>query len=206
MKKDSTTYTILFTFVVCVFFVFFLALANNLTKDRVAANRRVAERSAVLRALGIPYDSPAQIDSLYDSQITTFKTPKGEDIYRSEKDGRPRYAMPFAGPGLWGTITGFVAFDSRVERIIGLEIVSQNETPGLGGRIDEAWFKDQFKNERIGGAGIRVRQGTGKGDADPDNGEVDMVTGASRTSQSIETIVNDRIAAIRSVRDAGGLK
>jgi len=205
MKKDSTAYTVIFSFVVCVFFVFFLALANDLTKDRVASNRRLAERSAVLRALGVPFADKTEVDSVYERELQTFDSTVGK-VYRSVKDGRPRYAVNFSGAGLWGTISGVIAFDSTVDRIIGLEIVSHNETPGLGGRIDEPWFKDQFKNERLSAAGVRVRQGTGKGDADPDNGEVDMVTGASRTSQSIETIVNAQIAAFRGVRDAGGLK
>ena len=42
MKRDSMAYTVGFTFVVCAFFVFFLALANELIKERVAANRLLA--------------------------------------------------------------------------------------------------------------------------------------------------------------------
>ena len=204
MKKDGMAYTVLFTFVVCIAFVFFLALANELTKDKVAANRRLAERSAVLSALGFEA-VPDQVDALYEKNVRTVDSP-ASPLYAATVDGQARFAKNFSGAGLWGTITGVLAVDSGVERIIGLRIISHNETPGLGGRIDEGWFKDQFAGERIGADGIRVRQGSGKGDGDPDNSEVDSVTGASRTSESMQSIVNKEIADFRTVQAAGGLK
>ena len=205
MNKDSPLYTILFTFFICVFFVFFLALASELTKDRVAANRRFAERSAVLRALGIPVETAEKVDSTYEASVAR-STSGSSELFRATVGGSARFAKRFSGSALWGTVTGVIAVDADVERITGLEIVSHNETPGLGGRIDEPWFKDQFRGERIGAAGIVVRQGSGKGDSDKENGELDAVTGASRTSGSMEKIVNAEIAALRAVRDAGGLK
>ncbi len=205
MKKDSMAYAVLFTFVVCVFFVFFLSLANELTKDRVAANRRHAERSAVLAALGVPLASESRLDSVYEASVSQFES-GALSLYKATVNGASRYAARFSGSALWGTVTGFIAVDAAVDRIAGLEIVSHNETPGLGGRIDESWFKDQFRGEKIGPQGIRIRQGSGKGDADKENGELDAVTGASRTSSSMEKILNGEIAALRAVRDAGGLK
>jgi Na+-transporting NADH:ubiquinone oxidoreductase subunit C len=171
----------------------------------VEANRRLFERSAVLTALGVPYASAAEVDSVYEKSVTSSGS-GSDEIFRSEVDGQVRFAKRFAGPGLWGTIYGIVAVDAGVERIAGLQIVSHNETPGLGGRIDESWFKKQFINEKIGAGGIRVRVGSGKGDGDSENGEVDAVTGASRTSQSIESLVNGQIATFRKARDEGGLK
>ena len=205
MKRDGMLYTVLFTFIICMVFVFFLALANELTKDRVAANRRFAERSAILSALGIGYSTPGEVDSLYDAQVSTLKTDAGL-IYKATIDGQPRYAAKVAGPGLWGTIQAIIAVDQQVQRIEGFQILSHNETPGLGGRIDEPWFKAQFKGEKIGPQGIAVRQGSGKGDPDPDNSQVDAVTGASRTSQSIQEIVNKELTIFKTLRDKGGLQ
>lgn len=205
MKKDSLAYTVLFTFIVCACFVFFLSLANELTKDRVAANRRYAERSAVLNALGVPLASDSRLDAVYEASVERTES-GGTELFKATVNGTVRFAKRFSGSALWGTVTGVIAVDAAVERIAGLEIVSHNETPGLGGRIDEAWFTDQFRGEKIGPQGIAVRQGGGKGDADKENGLLDAVTGASRTSSSMEKIVNGEIAALRAVRDAGGLK
>ena len=198
-------YTVLFTFIICVVFVFFLALANELTKDRVAANSRLSERSAILAALGIRYSDPQEVDALYDTQVTEVDTEQGL-LYKATVDAQVRYAAKVAGPGLWGTIRAILAVDQSVERIEGFQIVSHNETPGLGGRIDEAWFRTQFRGEKIGPQGIVVRQGSGKGDPDPDNSQVDAVTGASRTSQAIQEIVNKEITIFETLRDKGGLQ
>ena len=198
-------YTVLFTFIICVVFVFFLALANELTKDRVAANSRLSERSAILAALGIKNSDPQEVDALYDTQVTEVDTEQGL-LYKATVDAQVRYAAKVAGPGLWGTIRAILAVDQSVERIEGFQIVSHNETPGLGGRIDEAWFRTQFRGEKIGPQGIVVRQGSGKGDPDPDNSQVDAVTGASRTSQSIQEIVNKEITIFKTLRDKGGLQ
>lgn len=205
MKKDSMLYTVIFTFVICAVFVFFLALANESTKDKVAENRNFAQHSAVLRALGIAYDTPDQVESLYSQRVSVVQSPAG-DLYRADVDGTLRFAKTFSGSGLWGTITGILSVDPGVDRIEGLEIVSQNETPGLGGRIDESWFKDQFRGERIGAQGIQLVQGSGTGDTNKDNSKLDAITGASRTSQSIQIIVNGEIATFRKLRDEGGLK
>lgn len=205
MKRDSMLYTVLFTFIICIVFVFFLALANELTKDRVAANRRLTERSAILTALGINYASQTEVDTLYDAQVSTLSTETGL-LYKAMVDGQIRYAAKVAGPGLWGTIQAILAVDQSVERIVGFQIVTHNETPGLGGRIDEPWFKAQFRGEKIAPEGIRVRQGSGKGDPDPENSQVDAVTGASRTSQAVEDIVNKEINMFKTLRDKGGLQ
>lgn len=198
-------YTVLFTFVICIVFVFFLALANELTKDRVAANRRLSERSAILAALGIVYADASQVDALYNAQVSEIKTDQG-DIYKTTVTGKARYAAMVAGPGLWGTIRAILAVDESVERIEGFQIVSHNETPGLGGRIDEGWFQAQFRGEKIGPEGIVVLQGSGKGDPDPNNSQLDGVTGASRTSQAIQDIVNREIRVFKTLRDQGGLR
>ena len=76
--------------------------------------------------------------------------------------------------------------------------MEDNETPGLGGRINEPWFKNQFEGEEIPADGIEVRALEGEGDPDATNGVVDSITGATRTSESIESIVNNQIEQLRS--------
>jgi Na+-transporting NADH:ubiquinone oxidoreductase subunit C len=212
MKKDGPVYTIVFSFVVCAVFVFGLALANWLTADRTAANRRLAERSAVLAALGVAVPAPAggaadsaAVDAAYEEAVTESRA--GDlTVFKAAADGGPRYAAYFSGPGLWGTITGVLAVDAAVDRIVGLRFVAQNETPGLGGRIDEPWFAAQFAGEKLDAAGrIAVRPGAGTGDRDPDNSAVDAVTGASRTSDAVQRLVNDLVAAFRRLKDEGVL-
>ena len=73
--------------------------------------------------------------------------------------------------------------------------------------IEEPWFLDQFKGEKTANQKIRIAVGAeskGSGDTNTENSLADGVTGASRTSQSFEGIVNDALARVKAV--AGGAR
>ncbi len=194
MNKNSLVYTVVFSFITAFFFVFLLSMADGLTKEKTGENARKAFYSAVLKASGIDLNDDEDITALFKQYFPDYSD--GDRIMKTEIKGESLVVEYFRGSGLWGTITGILAFNSGTDRIKGLEIISHNETPGLGGRIDENWFKDQFKGEKIGGSGITVRKGTGGEDTDKNNSEVEGITGASLTSKSIETIVNKTIENI----------
>ena len=79
-------------------------------------------------------------------------------------------------------------------------MLDQQETPGLGGRIGEAWFTDQFKGEKVGSDGkVTVAQGSGKGDPDKENSKADAITGASRTSDFVQALVAKALAAVKRI-------
>lgn len=199
MKKDSIPYIVLFTFAACIVYILPLAVANELTKPRVEANRLFAAHSAVLRAFGIPYADAADAEAQYGSVVRELEPVEGMDAaWSATIDGADYLAVRQAGAGLWGTITAIVAADAAGTRLRGIEILDQVETPGLGGRIDEAWFKEQFRGKKIGPDGrITVDQnGSGKGEADKESPRVDAISGASRTSDFIQDIVNGAIAAL----------
>ena len=197
MKKQGTVYTIIFTFITAFFFVTILALTNEGTRKTTELNQELAEKRAFLNILGIEYEEAADIIAAYDSRITE-ETIKGVTLYKARVEGETRTAVRFSGPGLWGTITGALGVKSDLSRIVGIEIIDQNETPGLGGRITETWFTKQFEGEKIINNRILIR---GSGDNSRENGLVDAITGASRTSQAMETIINN---SIKSFRDALG--
>jgi Na+-transporting NADH:ubiquinone oxidoreductase subunit C len=206
MKKDSILYVVAFTFAVCAVFVFVLALANESTKDLVKANREFASQSAVLDALGIPWADRSQAAAQYKDKVSPVEDAV-PPAYRATIDGSAFIAVEHTGAGLWGGITIILAADPEATRIRGIQVVAQNETPGLGGRIEEAWFLGQFKGEKAPGQKIRIAIGAeskGSGDTDLENGLADGITGASRTSQSFESIVNAALARVKAV--AGGAK
>ncbi len=199
MKKDGITYTVLFSFIVAFVFVFFLSIAYGATKGKVAENKRLIEAKAYLSAAGIPVKNPKETEKIFKERFPHFNpsAPYNETVVR----GKEVIVSPFQGNGLWGTIRGVIGVSKDVRRMIGLSIISHNETPGLGGRIDEKWFQDQFRGENITN-GIVVRRGGGTGDKNPDNGEVDGITGASRTSSALEVIINNKIKELR--KELGG--
>jgi len=194
MKKDGLLYTVIISVVFAFLFVFLLSLAYGATKGKVEENQKLIEARAYLVAAGIEVDDDMDIEASFNSSFPNFDT---ESAYQTiTVNGKSVVVSPFQGNGLWGTITGVIGLTSDLKRIVGFEIVSHVETPGLGGRIDEAWFKEQFKGEYAAN-GIVVKHGGSGGDTDPDNGQVDGITGASRTSDSIQIIVNQQIDKIK---------
>ena len=192
MKKNSLIYTVFFTFLTAFFFVFFLSLANEATKDLVQLNQKASVQRAILTALGVDFKEPGKA---YSERFTRIPNPG--DTMTTRIDGESVQIHYFSGSGLWGTVTGIIALDEKANRIVGLDIISHNETPGLGGRIDETWFKEQFRGEKIPSEGIIVRKGRGRADTDSENGFIDGITGASQTSRSMQTIVNAAVSAVK---------
>ena len=195
MNKNNLTYTVLFTFLIAFFFVFFLSLAAGATSGKVEENQKRAVQKAVLSALDLLPDDDTSVHDVYSRYFDSI--PSTGDLMEINLQGQIVLVNYFSGSGLWGTITGILAVDTDLSRIVGLEIISHNETPGLGGRIDEMWFKEQFRNEKISPTGITVRKGSGSQDYDPENAVVDGITGASQTSRSIQTIINTQLIQLK---------
>ncbi len=198
MKKESFLYVVIFTFTAAFIFVFIITLVDKATSERVAENQELVTAQAFLNTVGLPENDGVKALSAFQE---IFSAVEDENIVRAKIDGENIFVKQFSGQGLWGTVSGVIAVNESVTRFIGLDIISHEETPGLGGRIEEDWFKDQFRGETIPADGIKVRKGEGGSDKDPDNGIVDGITGASLTSVSMEVIVNNEITAFR--REAG---
>jgi Na+-transporting NADH:ubiquinone oxidoreductase subunit C len=193
MNKQGLIYTVVFTFVVSFIFVLVLSFANEGTREQVALNQQVSRQRAILNALGISYDGPEDVLKKFED---VEEVSRGDvTFFSTSVQGEQVFAKEFNGSGLWGNINGILAVDEEVSRTVGLEIISHNETPGLGGRIDEPWFKEQLRGERLVDGEIKVGD-AGDGDEDRDNGTIDAVTGASRTSDSMQVILNNELATI----------
>ena len=181
-----------------------LAAANEGTKARVIANREFALQSAVLGALGLGFGDRADAATRYAEAVTPLPVSEGR-AWRARIDGNDYVAVEETGAGLWGGITIILAATPDGERVKGIRLVDQNETPGLGGRIEEAWFLGQYEGERAPGGRVAMRAGaesSGRPDPDKENGLVDGVSGATRTSQAFSAIVD---AALARVKSTGGL-
>ena len=157
MNKNSLIYTVIFSFITAFFFVFLLTLADGMTKEKTEGNERKTFYKAVLKSAGIDYKSDDDSVPVLEKYFSGYM--EGDTVLKTNADRKDLLIKVFRGSGLWGTITGVIALSSDLERIAGFEIISHNETPGLGGRIDEEWFKDQFAWEKISPEGITVRKG-----------------------------------------------
>lgn len=201
MKKDTLAYTVVFTAISAFAFVSLLSLAFGATKGKVEENNKITEAKAYLTAAGIALDDDMDVQAEFNLAYPDFDDSKS--YQETTINGETIIVSPFQGNGLWGSISGVLGMTTDFTRIVGFEIITHVETPGLGGRIDEPWFKEQFRGEFVGD-GLTVRHGGTGGDSDSENGVVDGITGASRTSDSIEDIVNRQIAIMKSAYGGTG--
>jgi Na+-transporting NADH:ubiquinone oxidoreductase subunit C len=187
MKK--AIFTVLFTILVTVVFVAPISLVYLLTRARVALNEEVFLKKAVLSAADIPVPAAdAEVVSTFAARAEEVKA-AGGPFYRirAEGGGEPTgFVFIRTGPGLWGEITATVGLDAELARLTGVAFMKQSETPGLGARIDEKWFKEQFRGKK--GPFTTV----GEGEPAAEN-QFDAITGASITSNAVRGILNAAI-------------
>jgi Na+-translocating ferredoxin:NAD+ oxidoreductase subunit G len=154
-----------------------LVLAATYTgvTDRIEANR-IAALNASLAAI-LP------------GRDLTFETldADGPAIYRAMEAGEVLgYAIRVQTQGYGGTITMLVGISRDLDEILGLEIVEQIETPGLGGRIREQAFRGQFAGLDPDESVSYVRNVQ----PNPDENEIQAITGATITSRAVVVGIN----------------
>ncbi len=192
MKDKSFLRPVLFMAIVTLIFAGSLATVNYITKDRIQFNADAELRRKVLYV----FDAlPEQTD---DATIEKVFTEKVQSVTLADKqgyalleNGEPTaYALQVEGAGLWGTITGYLGITKDLTQTTGLDFIKQSETPGLGGRIEEDWYKEQFRGiditSPVNGVYIISRPAPG--------GNVDAISGATQTSNSVINLVNDDLA------------
>ncbi|HSH35361.1 FMN-binding protein [Schnuerera sp.] len=189
--KKSFGFPIIFMVVITAFFTLILAYLNYATTDAIAFNEETELRKTLLYVfdIDIPSEEPKVIEEVFNEYV-------GEEVVEDEtiyfvKEGEEvlGYAFPVGGTALWGTVQGYVAVSEDYSQLLGLDFVSHSETPGLGGRITEDWFKEQFRglnlSEATDGEYIIYRPAAG--------GNVDAIAGATQTSNSVSQFLNEDI-------------
>ncbi|HPJ02985.1 MAG TPA: FMN-binding protein [Candidatus Limiplasma sp.] len=183
--KKGRIYTIVFMLIISAVFTFLLAGANSLFLPKIQENARLADMRAVLYVFNLSQDGSADEVLQRFEQNIRQTTISGIDLYEySSADGQPEaYAIPFTGRGLWGSISGYLGVLAKLDQMIGLVFTDQSETPGLGGRIDELAFREQFRN-------IAITANTTLTYGQTDGSQIDAITGATLTSNSVMRIIN----------------
>lgn len=196
LNRESKIYTILFTFIVSFVFVFLLSAANSLTIERSKKNQELFKVRALLNALNVPFSNNEEALEKF-SKFVQRVHPSDIELYRAILNGETFYAHVFQGNGLWGPIVGVIAVDAAVTKIVGIDFVSQSETPGLGARIEEEWFKEQFRGKSVEKGLIVTKARSGA------ENEVDAITGATSTSKAVERIINDALKDLKKALGVG---
>jgi Na+-transporting NADH:ubiquinone oxidoreductase subunit C len=185
------------------------------TVKTVEQNNRLLEQKSLVELFGlgdVKTLSKDQIGKIVESQIdrsetvTDPQTGKTIPLLKAYTDAShmtfKAYGFPFSGVGFWAEIKGYIAVDSDLKKTIGMKVIAQTETPGLGGRIEEPFFVQPFKD----GLNITppapgknyIYMGTAGSQAEPGTAQYgrtfDAITGATQTSLAMERMLNVTVA------------
>lgn len=142
-----------------------LALTNQYTAPQIEMQKELAIKESLNKVISA--DSFQEKDGYYDAY---------------DKDGKLMgRVLKIEAPG-YSSIINVLAGINLENKITGIDIISQQETPGLGANIKKESFLQQFigKTEE----GVKIRK---------DGGEIDAVTGATISSRAIADGVRSMI-------------
>lgn len=213
-QKNSKVRVVAFALFLSVICSLLITLSAVGLKERQLANMALDKKINILKAAGRINEKkpdPSEIKRLYDTyiqeifvdrsgQITDLAQEKSLQLYfHKNQDTIVGYIIPINTQGLWGKIHGYLAFESDGQTVSGFSIFNHSETPGLGGEIESAWFRNNFKGKKIINTKhkfVSVKVAKGKVSDLPEQERahyVDGISGATLTgkylTQGIENIL-----------------
>jgi Na+-translocating ferredoxin:NAD+ oxidoreductase subunit G len=135
-------------------------------------------------------DTIGQIPNLVPGAVDGKAETVGDQIvYRAvDAQGQPvGWVIPARGQGFADVIELLIGTDTAVQKITGLYVLKQLETPGLGDFITSESFRGRFKEKSLSRELVVTKV------APKSEREVEGVTGATISSKSVIGIVNSAI-------------
>jgi Na+-transporting NADH:ubiquinone oxidoreductase subunit C len=134
---------------------------------------------------------PKTFQTFYKKETTPFT------YYRVETANHFfGFCFDITGSGLWGTMNGFVGMTPDLNRIVNFSIYQQQETPGLGARVSETWFKKQFNNKILRINNKILTYALVPEEGSPGSSEIRQITGATITSSSVSKMLQNEMSRI----------
>jgi electron transport complex protein RnfG len=162
-----------------------LSLVNNWAAPRIAINQKAETERAIYLV---------HLDGKRYEEIKAA----GFEVYKvfNESDSSVGYSLVYSGNGFQGKIKLMIGLSEDINKITSIEVLEQSETPGLGTKILEPPYKDQY-NGLVTSPAIKLVKGV-----EPSNpNEVQSITGATISSRAVVTIVNDGVAKLRALEN-----
>ncbi|SHF11143.1 RnfABCDGE type electron transport complex subunit G [Clostridium fallax] len=156
---------------------FCLSIANGATKDIIAENSKVNKEDLKIVLPGA--------DKIKDAGVE-FSDPINE-VYEAYKGSEMvGYVIKVTSKGFHGPVDIMVAI-SKDDKLTGIKILSQSETPGVGAKVAEDKFTSRFKNIPIRNGVKMVKKAPSK-----DN-EVESISGATISSNAVGKGVSEAV-------------
>lgn len=143
------------------------------------------------------------------ADIAAIKDPKERARYRAtavaldEQGKESTFILPVECKGLWGPMFGYMALDRDANTVRGITFYAHVETPGLGGEVDNAEWKQMWVGKTVlDDKGGLVSVTVKKGKVDPSIANekehyVDGLSGATITSTGVSRGIKANLEAFK---------
>lgn len=169
-----------------------LSQISNWAEPKIELNRKLETE----RAIFLVQPDAKSYKKIENSKIELYQ------VFKDEANSEPLgYALPFEGNGFQGKIRLMVGVKNDLKELVGLEVLEQVETPGLGTKVTEEPFTNQFN-----GISANPNVNWTKAQADKDKAEIQTITGATISSKAIVIIINQGLNELRSTVENGEAK
>lgn len=167
---------------ICAIIAGLVSFVYSLTEDTYNENIKATKELAVGKIFKgaadtrLPYEEITNVDGVAVSAVY-------------EGDALLGYCVEIKTPGFGGDIELMIGYRAD-KSILGVDVVSHTETPGLGSKSADA----EYLKNNYSGKGGTLTAGV----------DVDMISGASVTSSAVLTGVNRATAALEQALSKGG--
>lgn len=175
-KKDTLINMFVALFVICIVSGGVLGVVYNATKDPIAAAETAKKTEAIKNVLPEfnELKETMVMSALEDVEIPFYLA------YDADNNFIGAAVETFTNKGFSGNISLMVGIlaDGTLKNI---SVLQHAETPGLGSKMTEPTFKDQFNGKKADSFNIKVKK---------DGGDVDAITAATISSRAFCDAVN----------------
>ncbi|NCA82148.1 MAG: FMN-binding protein [Opitutae bacterium] len=204
MNKKSPAYVLSFMAAICLVFGTGIAVVNYATQGLLAKNAAMHRNRVLCRAfqLDVAGASAEAYQNAVDASLRTNDF-GGRLVYICTAPGKESVGFVAGGMGFWDRIECVVVVSPDLQTILNVRFLDQKETPGLGARIEEPGFTDQFKGLELAWndpQGQRILVGANPAPNAPN--EVDAITGATQTSMALMRFLNEELDRFRAAYSA----
>ncbi len=176
-KESSFINMVLSLTLISTAFALCLGLVYELTKGPIAQTQQNKKLNAISQVV-------PQFNNDPNADMFMLETPEGDslEVYPAMNgDDLVGYAVnSYTMDGFSGEFTLMVGFNTDGS-IYDIMVLSHAETPGLGAKMGEPSFKDQFKGKNPAIFSLNVKK---------DGGDVDAITAATISSRAFGDAVN----------------
>lgn len=174
----------------------FLASVGIYTKEQIALNKQ----KEIEKAIAIVVPGTHSSEKIYEEKdLSVF-------IDRDEEGKLIGYAILASGVGFQDKITLMYGTNPEITKITSLTILEQKETPGLGAKITDKDSFLVFWENRDCTSPLSLRSPPAASPEELSPSEVNTITGATISSESVLHIVSDSLEKLKLLKGEGKLE